>query len=161
MSTWSDPTQMKILPMKELAVSFAFGPDISFPDLEEDSSWSLAEIEEPDDVGGIRLVGWEWLVTAIVPQNVYDLMQSDLVALARRRDVTFVSLTLKPLDGQANGDEMRIEMDDPTIRVRSFYFRVRFDSASMRPRVRIEMGGIFSAELLEINGSYGPFFTRL
>ncbi len=151
-------SHVRVMPMRAVAVrDSSLDLDVAFDHVEEESSWSLEPIEQPNSRGGDSIVAFRVLIEAYVMYNRFEDMRPDLEAMTYNRPQD-IDLDLDALDGQVAGAYIAVRLDGSSnIAVRDWHLSWRIASVQFRPRLSIRVKGIASRDIIKLTGASSLF----
>lgn len=147
-------SDVSIMPIYGLVIRYG-STIVEFRFLESDSTFELTPIRRATDTGGLRTVAYKIEINAFIMQNNFDVMFTDLNKIARE-ELTEVQCNLRALDEQPAGAAMSIRVNR-AIKHKSWHSSFEIKQVEYRPRLQVRVGGLFSIDMLEQNGSSGVF----
>lgn len=161
MAQYKDSIHWKILPI--CAIKFSpTGPEFgsltqpSYCVIESGSEWKITPVLRPNDEGGQTTVALIFEGSFIVIMNNYETMLPDLKILATTPPVDF-DLSLNALSQQPNGARLWVSVDS-NIKAKSWHSNWEIVQNGISPRLKINVKGIFSLDVL--NDATNKLFTQ-
>lgn len=154
MPTFSDITDVRLIPVHEVTVNAATLTNIKFQCLEADSNWRLVPITQPNDRGGLTVVARKLEATMVIPFTNYETLLGIFEALDLQV-ITSAELHLKAAEGQTAGGEMKLGFDGTSGWVTDYHVTWSIESTEQRGRLTLEITGLYSVDIITKRNAEG------
>lgn len=153
--TITDVLQMRVLPIDALYLHF--GTTIyQIENLEQDSALSIDAVTQPTDAGSQRMVALKLVGKAIISQNNYEDLRTDLATIAVGTP-TDVQFDLKALPDQEGGGWLAIGPIPEEIAVRDISCYWSIPTNDVHPRWELTVDAYLSLDVLAMGNNVGEF----